>query len=144
MARRTRPWTPHCEFSLAVSDSAHDTLLDLVSYRKAWVNDDWKVKRRTGIDLGYAYVVRAGTRDHNDLVFVGYPPNIAATHRDYKAGGTTGIKAAVYDKLSHQNKRSIDSTRNDDILRNMWADKGWKTIGDSYDHLYSTTWRRGI
>lgn len=130
--------------SWAVTNSAHDTLLDLASYRKAWVDDDWKVRHRTGIDLGYAYVVRAGIRDHNDLVSIGYPPNIAAKLSDYKAGGTSNITSAVYEKLSDKNKHSVDSSRNDGVVRNMWTDKGWKTIGDSYEHLYSTTWRRGI
>ncbi|MFE7717843.1 adenylate/guanylate cyclase domain-containing protein [Nocardia rhizosphaerihabitans] len=60
----------------------------------------WKLGHRTGIDVGWALVVRAGVRANNDLVSIGEAPNIAAKLSDF-TGWRTNITQRTWDAIDH-------------------------------------------
>ncbi|TSD93463.1 adenylate/guanylate cyclase domain-containing protein [Gordonia rubripertincta] len=126
----------------AVSELAHDELLSYKPYLDQYVDNGWKLRHRTGIDLGWARVVRGGVRDYNDLVSIGYAPNAAAKLSDYKGGGTTMITDKVYENLSYKNIYAKNSRKNDGIEHDMWDHKGLVTIGSRYEEIYTSTWWR--
>jgi adenylate cyclase len=87
-----------------VKDVVHSRLLlENETYADNWGNGVWELKHRSGVDVGMAFVVRAGVRGDNDLVSIGDPPNIAAKLSDYKSkrGATTIITERVWEKLPY-------------------------------------------
>lgn len=127
-----------------VDTVVHDNLLlHNTAYYDKWINSEWQVKHRTGIDLGSAFIVRAGVRGNNDLVSIGSTPNVAAKLSDYKGGGRTIITDYVYDKLSHKNKFAKDSLSDSDEIKSMWsAAKTTDIGGGTWETIRTSTWRR--
>ncbi|WP_409436477.1 adenylate/guanylate cyclase domain-containing protein [Mycobacterium sp. SMC-14] len=127
-----------------VDTVVHDELLTYnKSYRDEWVDSDWRVRHRTGIDLGTAFIVRAGVRGHNDLVSIGSPPNVAAKLSDYKGSGRTIITNYVWDKLSYDNCFSKDSSSTSDEVKSMWTSPKMIDIGGGrWESIRTSTWRR--
>nr|WP_141216265.1 adenylate/guanylate cyclase domain-containing protein [Rhodococcus sp. 06-621-2] len=126
----------------AISVLAHDALIMYEPYWKQFLENDWKLRHRTGIDIGVAQVVRGGVRDHNDLVSIGHAPNTAAKLSDYKGGGATIITDDVYELLSENNLRSENSAKKDGVVHDMWQHKGYTKIGSRIEDVYTSTWRR--
>ncbi|OCC19451.1 hypothetical protein AS590_26015 [Prescottella equi] len=127
----------------AVLKVVHDELLTYHdAYRDKWVQDDWKVRHRTGIDIGTALIVRAGVRGNSDLVSIGRSPNIAAKLSDYKGGGATIITEDVYEKLKYSNcySKNADSTSDDTVP--MWSSAQWKDVSGSFENIRTSTWYR--
>jgi class 3 adenylate cyclase len=120
-----------------VDEIVHDKLMVYnEAYSDHWIQTGWKVKHRTGVDVGTAFVVRAGVRDkHNDLVSIGTPPNIAAKLSDYKGAGPTTITERVWDKLSYENCFTEDGAP-------KWSDTSWQDVGGTYEEIRTSTWRR--
>lgn len=118
-----------------VKDIVHDELLTYCeSYRDHWVKSDWRVRHRTGIDIGTALIVRAGVRGNSDLVSIGDSPNIAAKLSDYKGGGTTIISERIWQELNYDNCYSGE--------KSMWEYRGEVKIGSRRETIYTSTWKR--
>lgn len=87
-----------------VEKIVHEQLKDHIDrYFDCYIEDRWRIRHRTGVDLGDALIVRAGVRDNNDLVSIGDAPNIAAKLSDVKKFRTT-ISDRVYDELDYNCK----------------------------------------
>ncbi|NKZ73256.1 adenylate/guanylate cyclase domain-containing protein [Rhodococcus hoagii] len=85
-----------------VETIVHEQLKDHVDkYFDAYIEDEWRVRHRTGIDVGEALMVRAGVRDNNDLVSIGDAPNIAAKLSDIR-DHRTSISDRTWDALSYK------------------------------------------
>lgn len=121
----------------AVLHPVQDALMKDRKYRDKFVETGWQVKQRTGIEVGWAYIVRGGVRDQNDLVSIGFPANTAAKLSDYKGGGPTIITEEVWDKLKSGN---CYSAKHD--YEAMWSDPKWVTIGKSLEQIRTSTWFR--
>ncbi|WP_319454256.1 MULTISPECIES: adenylate/guanylate cyclase domain-containing protein [unclassified Mycobacterium] len=122
----------------AVRDVVHDRLiLEHETYSDNWVNGVWELRHRTGIDVGEAFVVRAGVRVDNDLVSIGDPPNIAAKLSDFKKkGATTVITERVWDKLG------FDSCYTEDPPKSKWSESFFADIGGVTEEIRTSTWKR--
>ncbi|MFN3005100.1 adenylate/guanylate cyclase domain-containing protein [Mycolicibacterium wolinskyi] len=127
-----------------VDTVVHDNLLIYNdAYREKWINSEWKVKHRTGVDLGLAFIVRAGVRGHNDLVSIGSAPNVAAKLSDYKGGGQTIITDYVWDKLAYDNCFSKNSSSDSDDVQSIWTQPKMIDIGGGrWESIRTSTWRR--
>lgn len=128
--------------SWVVDNVVHDELLSNDAYLKSYVETGWQVKHRTGIDLGTAFIVRAGVRGDNDLVSIGSTPNVAAKLSDYKGGGPTVITDYAYEKLSYGNKYSKDGRTGSDEIKSMWTDAKHVNIGGTWEFVRTSTWWR--
>lgn len=127
----------------AVRNVVHDELLTYQeSYRDKWVQGDWEVRHRTGVDIGTGMIVRAGVRGNSDLVSIGSAPNIAAKLSDYKGGGNTIITEDVYEKLAYANCYAKNSESTSDETVCMWSDPHWRDVGGSYENIRTSTWYR--
>lgn len=121
-----------------VTNIVHDQLVaHHEAYRDKWIEDDWRVRHRTGIDLGTALIVRAGVRGNSDLVSIGDAPNIAAKLSDYKGGGPTIITEDVWDKLKYSNCYSSKHGG-----ESMWTAPDWEDVGGSTQEIRTSTWWR--
>lgn len=88
----------------------------------------------TGVAASEVFVVRGGVRGHNDLVFVGTAPNVAAKLSDLRSGASSYITKEVYNRLSTNAKTSKDGQA-------MWTPTTKTLAGESWS-LYSSTWMR--
>lgn len=127
-----------------VDNIVHDELMAYnKAYRDEWIENDWRVRHRTGIDLGTAFIVRAGVRGNNDLVSIGSAPNIAAKLSDYKGGGRTIITEYVWDKLSYSNCYSKNSSSDSPDAVSMWTDPHTTSLGGgTWQTIRTSSWRR--
>lgn len=112
------------------------------AYLDRWVEDGWVVKHRTGIDVGSAFIVRAGVRGSNDLVSIGSTPNIAAKLSDYKGGGQTIITDRVWDALSYRNCYARNAESNSDEEVSMWTLPKTVELGGTFETIRTSTWWR--
>lgn len=119
----------------------HLSLYNDAYYEKS---DKWRLKHRTGIDIGTAFVVRAGVRGNNDLVSIGETPNIAAKLSDYKGGrGHVTITEHVWDKLSYSYCYSKNAKSGSNEEQSMWTDPEVKNIGGgTWVSIRTSTWRK--
>lgn len=127
-----------------VNEVVHDQLLTWNdAYKEKWIEGEWALSHRTGIDLGTAFIVRAGVRGHNDLVSIGDTPNIAAKLSDYKGGGRTIITDYVWGNLSNGNCFAKNSSSDSDEIQSMWTEPATKDLGGGAWHTIRTsTWMR--
>ncbi|MDW5612074.1 adenylate/guanylate cyclase domain-containing protein [Mycolicibacterium sp. D5.8-2] len=125
-----------------VDNIVHDELLSNNSYYQKYVETGWRVRHRTGVDLGTAFIVRAGVRGDNDLVSVGSTPNVAAKLSDYKGRGPTAITDYVYENLSYGNQYAKDSQSGDDEIKSMWSAANFVDIGGTWESVRTSTWWR--
>lgn len=76
-----------------------------IAYEKLWMHredifkDQWQMKAGIGIDTGYALLIRGGVPNNNDIVSIGYAPNIAAKLSDIRNRDVTYITEDVWDQL---------------------------------------------
>lgn len=103
----------------------------------------WTVTHGVGVDVGQAFIVRAGVRNatgettHNDLVSIGRAPNVAAklsAMRDLALGPLL-ITSDVYGWLGEEQKEGGDPKRS------MWTGPHTTGVGPYSLDLYSSTWR---
>lgn len=94
----------------------------------------YKIRHSIGVDTGHLFVVRAGVRDSNDLVWVGEPANVAAklTTMD-DATYPIWITRKVYDNMN-------DSVRFSSQKELMWTAVQELTFGRNV--LKSSWWWR--
>lgn len=118
------------EIKWAVDNLVHDSLL-------LWLDDyrdsSWRISHRTGIDLGTAFIVRAGVRNNSDLVSIGDAPNIAAKLSDLK-GSRTFITEALWEKMSYSTCFSTGSNSS------MWSLPEVREVGGRHLEVRSSSW----
>jgi class 3 adenylate cyclase len=105
----------------------------------------WTPQHGVGIDVGKAFVARAGVRNasgettHNDLIFTGRAPNVAAklsALRDVQAGPTI-ITHDVFSQLKEAQKTFVNSGNA------VWRGPKTEDIGPYSLALYRTDyWRK--
>lgn len=101
----------------------HEQLKDHIDkYFDAYIEDEWIIKHRTGIDIGTALMVRAGVRDNNDLVSIGDAPNIAAKLSDIK-DHRTSITERMWDALDYDTSYRVKDRKA------MWTDPRTVDLG---------------
>lgn len=119
------------EIKWVVDNIVHEELdLLLDSYR----DSNWRLSHRTGIDMGTAFIVRAGVRNSNDLVSIGDAPNIAAKLSEMKYGRTM-ITQRVWDAMSYE---TCFSASHED--KSMWTEPEWKTVGTRTERVRHSDW----
>lgn len=92
------------------------------------------IRHCVGIHTGDVLVVRGGVRGHNDLVFVGSPPNLAAKLSDVRNPPYHSfITHHVYEKLNVASKYGRDE-------KNMWTHQELTLSGETWD-CYKSSWR---
>lgn len=98
---------------------------------------DFRIAHATGIDVGTAYVVRAGARGTNDLVSIGRAPNLAAKFSDIRSGGnTTFASGSAYSKMNADCKKYLKSDTN------PWTKASWNFIGEEITYYRTSYWRK--
>lgn len=98
---------------------------------------DFQITHASGIDVGKAYIVRAGARGTNDLVSIGRPPNLAAKFSDIRSdGNTTFASGSVYSKMNADCKKHLESDNN------PWTKATWEFLGESVTYYRTSYWRK--
>lgn len=104
----------------------------------------WTVSHGVGIDVGEAFIARAGVRNsggettHNDLISIGRAPNVAAklsAMRDLNKGPSI-ITAEIYSYLNDSQKFSSASKEA------LWTGPHRRSVGPYNLDLYASTWWR--
>ncbi|VWX51775.1 adenylate/guanylate cyclase domain-containing protein [Novosphingobium sp. 9U] len=93
-------------------------------------NNSIKLKNCVGIDTGDARAVRAGIRNHNDLIWIGRPPSLAAKLSDVRNyPSCVYISSECYSRLADDGKVSgtID----------IWTKRSFEFAGEART-VYST------
>lgn len=105
---------------------------------KVWVPD-----HGIGIDCGEVFVARAGVRNkpnehnHNDLVFIGRAPNVAAKLSAIREANEIIVTHDVYSSLSVNQKKRLNSDTN------PWRGPTTSVVGPYSLSLYKTGyWRK--
>jgi adenylate cyclase len=101
---------------------------------------DQPFTQTVGIDRSNIYVVRAGVRNGNDLIWVGRAPNVAAKLSSIREKGlTTLITADVYNNLLDSSRISMYTGAPPNA--NMWTAYPWNA-GVTYgvSTVYGSTW----
>ncbi len=96
----------------------------------------FNLQQTVGIDTSKVMVVRSGIRNHNDLIWVGRAPNIAAKLSGLRdAGCVTYITKAVFDALND------DAKYGGTPKKVMWEARTWND-GTSYGvrDVYRSGW----
>jgi len=93
------------------------------------------LNQTVGIDSSHIYISRAGIRNHNDLIWVGRAPNIAAKLSSTRIGYNTLVTGTVYDTMLDEAKYG-GSPR-----QNMWQ-RVHLNLEKSYalPAIYGSTW----
>jgi len=126
-------WTIHW----AVKELAHHALWIM---EDAIFHSNWTMRAGIGIDTGYALIVRGGVRNHNDLVSIGGPPNIAAKLSEIRSPDhptRTWITDEVFDELSHPLKYG-EKPDGEVILK--WSNVRWTDVGGRWANVRSSTY----
>jgi class 3 adenylate cyclase len=79
----------------------------------------YELKHCVGIDRSEVLVVRSGVREHNDLIWVGRAPNIAAKLAAFRTNHPTYITHDAYSRLHEDVKLGGDPRRS------MWEERSW-------------------
>ncbi len=107
---------------------------------KVWIAD-----HGVGIDCGEVFIARAGVRNrsgehnHNDLIFVGKAPNVAAklSSLRHEDRGPIVITSNVYRYLKEEQKKFVSSDRR------IWTGPRSEAVGPYAAELYRTGyWRQ--
>jgi class 3 adenylate cyclase len=85
-----------------------------------------------GIDTSQLFVAKTGTRNANDLVWVGRAANYAAKLAALDHAKATWITDAVYKKLTDETKFSKGV--------NMWVPHTWNTMNKIQIHASTYEW----
>lgn len=97
------------------------------------VTRGFKIAHCVGVASSEVFVVRGGVRGHNDLVFIGSAPNIAAKLSEVRnSPWHSYITHHVYGNLAKDAKLGSDG-------RNMWMSIR-RTVGDDQWSLYKSNW----
>ena len=98
---------------------------------------NYTMHQGVGIATGEALIVRAGVRNHNDLVSIGSAPNVAAKLSELRRTPDIYITSGVYEMLNERAK-----VRNDGVST-IWSKQQNESIGGSTVEVYGTGyWRK--
>ncbi|MEY8839112.1 adenylate/guanylate cyclase domain-containing protein [Cribrihabitans sp. XS_ASV171] len=98
---------------------------------------NFKIAHATGIDVGTAYVVRAGARGSNDLISIGRSPNLAAKFSDIRTGSySTFVSRSVYNLMNEDCKKRLDGSKD------IWEYKTWDFVGETIGYYRASYWRK--
>lgn len=90
------------------------------------------IQHVTGIDNGEVFVVRAGVRGDNDLVWIGRAPNLAARLSEVRNCGTSVLSGDVYDNMNDEAKLNNG--------QNFWQQRTYRYL-DREVRIYCTDMR---
>lgn len=104
----------------------------------------WVARHGVGIDVGKSFVARAGVRNasgeqtHNDLIFTGRAPNIAAKLSALRSAqvGSIVITKDVFDDLEPEQKKHLNSEQR------VWSGGSAQAVGPYSLTLYHTNYWR--
>jgi adenylate cyclase len=98
----------------------------------------YAIKHGCGIDVSDVLVVRGGIRAHNDLLWVGRAPNVAAKLSNIRRADAnrTFITADVYNKLHDEAKLADDGMP-------MWKSFTWDAVV-GVEQVYGSTFSWGL
>lgn len=124
--------------AFAIAWSVGEVIKPAFEKKYASVRDaDFQITHATGIDVGTAYIVRAGARGSNDLVSIGRAPNLAAKFSDIRSdGNTTFASASVYNQMNADCKKYLESDNN------PWTKATWKFLGEDLTYYRTSYWRK--
>ena len=97
---------------------------------------DYTMHHGVGIATGEALIVRAGVRDHNDLVSIGSATNVAAKLSELRRSPDVYITAGVHGTLNETAKRRNAGTSA------IWSKQPSESIGGSTVEVYGTDYWR--
>ncbi|WP_298585142.1 adenylate/guanylate cyclase domain-containing protein [uncultured Kocuria sp.] len=101
-------------------------------------NSKWKMQAGIGIDTGFAMLIRGGVRDNNDIVSIGYAPNIAAKLSDIRTKNATYITEDVWEELPFELK--YKELANDNYEA-KWSTARYQDLGGRTAQIrFSTYW----
>lgn len=93
------------------------------------------ISHGVGIDKSEVFVVRSGIRAHNDLVWIGRAPNVAAKLANVRDRHPTIITQDVFNSLLDEAKFSIDTGTL------MWEARTWNAApSNALNDVYSSGW----
>jgi adenylate cyclase len=96
-------------------------------------SENYELAHCVGVDTSEVLVVRGGVVNHNDLVWVGRAPNVAAKLSGVREDSYHSfITAAVYHKLDNNLKFSEDGTY-------IWEQRTWNAV-DGVNRVYRSNW----
>lgn len=95
----------------------------------------FEIRHCAGAATSEVLVVRGGVRGHNDLVFIGEAPNIAAKLSELRDGPSSWITAEVHNRLNKSSK--LQNGEGADMWRSVT-----KKIAGTSRTLYSSSYNR--
>ncbi len=100
-------------------------------------NANFKIAHATGIDVGTAYIVRAGARGSNDLISIGRAPNLAAKFSDIRTGSySTFVSGSVYNQMNESCRTRLNGDKN------IWEYDTWDFVGETIGYYRASYWRK--
>ncbi|WP_417247480.1 adenylate/guanylate cyclase domain-containing protein [Celeribacter sp.] len=124
--------------AFAIAWSVSEVIRPEFENKYASVRDaDFQIAHAAGIDVGTAYIVRAGARGTNDLVSIGRAPNLAAKFSDIRSdGNTTFASGSAYSKMNADCKKYLERDNN------PWTKATWEFLGESVTYYRTSYWRK--
>lgn len=104
---------------------------EITSRFKSIRESGWTMKQGTGLDMGYALIVRAGIRDSSDLISVGDAANIAAKLNEFR-DARSWVTDKVWDAMDYESCFSGGKA--------MWSDAKIKSAGARTLKVRSSNW----
>ena len=95
-------------------------------------SDSYKLAHCTGVDTSEVLVVRGGIRVHNDLVWVGRAPNVAA-----KLSGLR--ESPYYSFITEDVYKVMDVSCKKNEGKDMWEKRSWKAV-KGLETVYRSSW----
>ncbi|MBM1818047.1 adenylate/guanylate cyclase domain-containing protein [Pseudosulfitobacter pseudonitzschiae] len=100
-------------------------------------NAGFSIAHATGVDVGTAYIVRAGARGSNDLISIGRAPNLAAKFSDIRSGSySTFVSSSVYNQMNESCKKRLNGKQD------IWDYATWDFVGESIGFYRASYWRK--
>ena len=110
----------HC--ALNINYAFSEIIKPRLEAKYSYFQDDYELAQCVGVDTSEVLVVRGGVVNHNDLVWVGRAPNVAAKLSALRESPYHSfITAAVYHKLDDNLKISQDGSY-------VWEQRNWTEV----------------
>lgn len=126
----TRAVKAALEIKWVVDNIVHEELDLLV---EAYEGSPWNLSHHTGVDIGEAFIVRAGVRNSNDLISIGDAPNIAAKLSEEKYGRTM-ITERVWDAMG------VEVCYSSKESKAMWSLSASRRVGSRVEEVRYSNW----
>lgn len=123
--------------ALALNYLVEEVLHPAIKERFEDISRSWVLKHGVGIDSGECLIMKAGVRQHNDLVSVGGAPNIAAKLSEIRGYASLYITEDVYTPMSME-VAYVDGTVRS---ASMWNKLGFHEVGGKRIGVFSSSYR---